>query len=224
METRGKCCGTCLWCYTEEDLKNDQYNDEELNTIQAGDCIMGMNDLHDTLPYCESYAPLPNLENTYVVYDETYLGPGYIIINEIDGEIQKFMKLYVSNKTGFPFYKIRAYTLDNRVCNKIKFNLSHYINKNLFKIIKELRAKLKNNKIISIDKLNGKNSFLEILVENDAALITLSKESNDKNYIDISIGNHLSSDYYEIINEFYEELSLLATSKDDNFSKTLKIS
>lgn len=225
MERRGKCCGTCLWCYTEED-ELETYEDEELNIITVGDCLMGMKNFHKNLPYCQSYDALPELETNYIIYDETYLGPGFFIVNEIDGEVQRFLKIYISNKEGEPFYKIRAYELTknpNEKSNKIRFNLSCYLNKDLFKIIKELKEKLNIQKIISIDKLHDKNSFIEINIENDAALLTVEKSNNENNFIDISIGNNYSSNYYEIINEFYEELFLLINDKKSNIIKNLKI-
>jgi len=105
-----KCCKNCFWSFTPEDEEYlEGYSEEDPNRPQAGDCVLGQ--MHNNDYYCEAHQYIDGMEEykTYIFYDKTYLGPGYFIIQKIDDEIIRFMKIYILKDNGFPEYSIRAY-------------------------------------------------------------------------------------------------------------------
>lgn len=53
-------------------------------------------------------------ETISVVYDDSYLGEGYFIVKEVDGEIKQWLKFYQSEEMGFPRFFIRGYETESR--------------------------------------------------------------------------------------------------------------
>ena len=232
METREKCCETCLWCYDENDIKNySPFGDEEIPEV--GECIMLMKKLHTGKPYCESYTAIPELEKNYVVYDDKYLGPGYFIINEIDGEIQKFIKIYISNNEGLPIYNIRAYE-KGRVDNpdssfsSINFDFSYNKDVKLQEAIYRLSQLINMKPIITINPSSkGKNQLLTKGNPKHSKIIISKDVWNGKevctDFIDIILGDNYTCEYYEAINDFYNDLSKISINKKETVSRILKI-
>gem|GEM_PF-5427214 len=65
---KGKCCATCVWCFTEDDeMDLEGYKEDDHIKPQAGDCVIGIDheknyvcEKHDYLDY---YKDLENENN-----------------------------------------------------------------------------------------------------------------------------------------------------------------
>lgn len=83
-----KCCGNCEWCITEEEelaqIKEKNYDEEDLNRPLTGDCSLGID--HGENYCCSQHNYMEKLTNIYVLYDENYFGPGYFIVTEYNKE------------------------------------------------------------------------------------------------------------------------------------------
>ena len=55
-------------------------------------------------------------EKNYLVYDNDMLIPGYVIINVIDGELKRFLKIYQINNEETSCLAIKAYEKDFSSC------------------------------------------------------------------------------------------------------------
>ena len=158
-------------------------------------------------------------EKNYVFYDESYLGPGYLIVNVKDGKMNKFLKIYETNSDGFPSFGIRAYSVDarensNDVFSSIEFtfrDIEDYDN-DLYRCFTHLNNDLSGKRVFSVDPVReGKNNF-KLDSNPRVTKITLLKDTYDgdqhpTDYIDILIGDQYTCKHYEEILKFYTSLS-----------------
>ena len=104
-----KRCTNCEWNISpvEEEIIREQRHIEGDSSRQKKG-IHG--NVHNNKFACEyhTYCGIDK-DNTYVLYDDKYLGPGYFIITEYNGEIIKFLKIYITNNNGIIGYSIRGY-------------------------------------------------------------------------------------------------------------------
>ena len=92
-----KSCNNCKWCLNSKD--------------KDGNCVIGSEPNENN--YCDNHRYIEGKINTYVLYDNKYLGPGYFIITEYDNDIVKFIKIYNNNYYGLPSYSIRGNEVDS---------------------------------------------------------------------------------------------------------------
>ena len=95
-----KCCGNCEWCITEEEelaqIKEKNYDEEDLNRPLTGDCSLGID--HGENYCCSQHNYMEKLTNIYVLYDENYFGPGYFIVTEYKRTAERGKKSYDHQK------------------------------------------------------------------------------------------------------------------------------
>ena len=101
----------------------------------------------------------------YVLYDDTYLGPGIFIINKENNKIVKFLKIYIMSNYGFPNYGLRVFSINNNDNLKQEYSVINFnftktddIKNNLYKIFYNLCIDLNGEKIETIDRFKqGQN-------------------------------------------------------------------
>lgn len=226
-----KCCKNCFWSFTEEDEKEvEGYNDDDPNKPQAGDCCLGRD--HGGAYYCSSHSFIDGMEEyeNYVIYDEEYFGPGYIIVSKLNDKIIKFLKIVKVGEGGFPQFYIRAYEKDSKDNPNDIFRdieIKAYEEEPLYSVIKTLDKNLNKNRVFTIDSYNqGKNN-----ISSNSGLynttITISKDiygvKNATDFIDVFIGDNDTCEYYYAIYTFYNDLSKIATKNKDDIKKLLLI-
>ena len=167
-------------------------------------------------------------EKNYVLYDDKYLGEGYFIINELNGMIRRFIKIYTINNDGFPYYCLRSFGLESKEEHNGEFTNAEFAFRNaedtdngLYDLFLEL-AKNVNGKIYSIDKHHdGKNNIWFSIGNNGIVRMIASRDiwngiQHPTDFIDIHIGDNYSCDNYEAINKFYNMLSHVSYNKANN--------
>lgn len=190
----------------------------------------------DTTPdnVCEVHTYIEGMEEykTYVMYDDSYLGSGYFIVSELDGEIVKFAKIYSSNCLGFPYYNVRAYekgSIDQYWQQFRNIKMSADTDEELFSVFSNLASALQGSRIKSIYPSNqGQNNISANQSEWDAT-ISFSKDVDGVKYatdfIDINIGDNITCEHYEAINNFYQSLAKSSTkqSNKEDIKKVLEL-
>ncbi len=134
----------------------------------------------------------------YVLYDDIYLGPGFLIVCEEKSKIIKFLKIYIMNDYGFPNYGIRAFSIfgkDNpdKEFTIVDFDFTDDTENNLYKIFHSLCIDLNGKKVETIDKFyQGRNSF-SLKEENNTVTLSIAKDvygvKDATDFIDINIGD-----------------------------------
>lgn len=151
---------------------------------------------------------------TYVIYDNSYLGAGYFIISELDGEIVKFAKIYTSSWAGFPYYNVRAFERDSfdqdwQQFRHIKITVNE--DDELFALFSNLASELHSSLIKSIDPSNQGQNNMSATQDEKSATISFSKDvysvKNSTGFIDINIGDDMICEQYEQISNFYKALA-----------------
>lgn len=193
-------------------------------------CIYGYKS--DVIPedMCPEHQFIDGLgnEKNYVLYDDTYLGEGYFIINEINNKIKRFIKIYTINNDGFPHYCLRAFGIESRDNPNSDYTNTEFVfrsledfDNGLYNVVLEL-AKNINGNITTIDEYyEGKNHISFILNHKGIIRMVISKDiwrgkQHPTDYIDINIGDNYTCVNYEVINKFYNMLSELSCNKTKN--------
>lgn len=191
-----------------------------------------------TIDSCEYHQYIEGLEEekNYLLYDESYLGPGYFIINKQDNQITKFIKIYTTNNDGFPHYNIRAFCPDAKdkpeaTFTNIEFTFRDFedYDNGLFNAFANLCKNINGN-IETIDsKQQGKNNIC--ITRNDRIIkVIFSKDiwhgkQHPTDFIDINLGDNYTCQNYEAINEFYNSLASITpnTAKEQDIKKILRL-
>ncbi len=176
---------------------------------------------------CEYHRYYPGMEEekNYIFYDESYLAPGYLIVNIKDGKMSKFLKVYNASENGFSLLGIRAYSADaqenpNEEFSSIDFSFRDLEDdeNGLFKLFSTLCSDLSGERIFAIDPFaQGKNN-LKVDSNLKVAKITLNKDTyhgiqHPCDYIDILMGDEYTCDDYDSIIKFWQGLSKICTKK-----------
>lgn len=164
-------------------------------------------------------------EKSYVLYDDKYLGEGYFIINELNGKIRRFIKIYTINNNGFPYYCLRAFGIESRDSSDNDYTNIEFVFRNeednengLYEVFLEL-AKNIDGKIYSIDEhYDGKNNIWFSIGNNGIVRMITSRDiwggiQHPTDFIDIHIGDIYTCNSYETMNKFYNMLSEITCSK-----------
>lgn len=209
------------------------------------DCNTGVESLYcreteyeiETLPnnVCEFHQFEEGYEDeyNYLLYDESYLGPGYFFIHETDGVIDKFFKIYISSTYGFPNYGIRAYSgnlncefVDEKFKN-IKFLIRSHEDFDIFYPFVQLNKYLKEN-LYSIDdvhhgennvSISRKSGIIEFVVSKD----NINGKQHPSKFIDINLGDYHTCKNYDAINGFYNSLASICknNAREEGINKIL---
>lgn len=227
-----RCCENC-------NFSSHFGNTLDLEELIAGDYTEGImceKSGADTTPLdvCKEHKYIEGSEEykNYILYDDQYLGPGYFIISELDNEIIKFMKLYISSKNSFPHYHAIAFEKDSidqewQPYRKIKFEFES--DDALFQIINDLNKSLNDSQIKSIDPYNqGKNKLYTSSDERTASLVFEKDVLGVKfatDFININIGDNFACNQYFEFDKFFHSLSIKCNEaiNEINIQKILKL-
>ncbi|MBE6154819.1 MAG: hypothetical protein E7163_04535 [Firmicutes bacterium] len=188
---------------------------------------------------CDEHQFIDGLSNekNYVLYDESYFGKGYFIIHTINGNIDKFLKIYITNDIGFPNYGIRAFSVNGKDKPEEEFNKIEFIfrsNEDFNNGLFEAFSKFSNNaskEIHTIDKIEQGRNNISVIANKHIVKITFSKDiyhgkQHSTDFIDINLGDNYSCENYEAIYALYNTLMKLchqtATKEDIKKILTLK--
>lgn len=179
---------------------------------------------------CESHRYIPGMEEdkNYVFYDESFLAPGYIIVNMSGEIVNKFFKIYTINQNGFPTFAISAFSKDFKENPEENFSSISFSfrdiedNENgLYEIFTKLCLELNNEKLYSIDLVNHGKNHLEMSYEVAVTTLKLSRDNyygdqfyND--YINIILGDDFTCKNYESFVRLFNELKERSIIKKEN--------
>ena len=111
-----RCCANCEWSISpelEDEIMEEQgYEEEDINRPKAGDCVLGMQ--HNDNFVCSEHLYSAGPLSTDIMYDEQYMGSGYLIITSYYDELVRFMKISGLGNHNFPVFKIRAFEKDSK--------------------------------------------------------------------------------------------------------------
>ena len=207
-----RCCGNCY---------NGHYNLSERGEELFCDETGFMEEEVEADFCCEYHRYYPGMEEekNYIFYDESYLGPGYLIVNIKDGKMSKFLKVYNASENESPLFGIRAYSTDakedpNEEFSSIDFSFRDIEDdrNGLFKLFIDLISNLSENRIFTIDSFSQGKNNIELDYNPKIAKITLNKDTyhgtqHPCNYIDVLIGDEYTCNDYDAIIKFWQRLS-----------------
>jgi len=186
---------------------------------------------------CGGIIMINSNEKNYALYDDKYLGEGYFIINEIDDKIIKFIKIYTINNKGFPHYCLRAFGVDAKDTSDSDYTNIEFVfmsmedfDNGLYNVFLELARSVRGN-ITTIDEhYEGKNNISFSLDDKGIVRMIVSKDiwrgkQHPTDFIDINVGDNYTCTNYEVINRFYNSLSVLCNNKTNtsDITKILKL-
>lgn len=166
---------------------------------------------------CRDIYPFMDDENQ-VIYDEEYLGPGIIIINEKP----QFLKMYYTGNTSdWPDYHITA--KDENVDqpeNEIReIRIETTKDEALYECLDKLYLSLKNRKQYSIDPSREGQNYFQIEKTSKGYDFVIAKDvygvKEATDFINIYIGDHITTnnDLGLAIMDFYSNLTNVAHGK-----------
>lgn len=153
----------------------------------------------------------------YVLYDDSYLGPDFLIICKEKDKIIKFLKIFIMTNYGFSNYGLRSFSIfgkDNpdQEYTIIDFNFTDTddVENNLYRIFHKLCIDLNGKKVETIDKFyQGRNNF-SLKEENHIVTLSIFKDvygvKDATDFVDINIGDETTCDNYQAIITFYNDL------------------
>lgn len=158
----------------------------------------------------------------YVLYDDTWLGPGFFIISKDENKIINFLKIFVMNNYNFPNYGLRAFSIFGRDNPNDEYTIIDFTftenntESNLYKIFYRLCTNLNGKKIETIDKFRQGKNWFSLKEENHIVTLSIAKDiygvKDATDFIDINIGDEITCDDYQSIAIFYSQL-LNSTAK-----------
>lgn len=226
-----RCCGNCEWSFSPEEeeaiLEEMGYEEDDPTRPRAGDCAIGQT--HDDNFYCPSHLYCDGTEETYLMYDENYMGQGYLIIQTVNDEITKFIKISSFGEGGFPTFSIRGYEeglKDNLDKPFTTISITVKREESLFVALNKLARNLKEEKMYSIDPYFQGKSNLMVKSDEDSVTIIINKDilgvRNSTDFIDITLGDEYSCKFYNELLLFYNALSSLPIKNtNDEYIKKL---
>ena len=176
---------------------------------------------------CEYHRYYPGLEEekNYLFYDESYLAPGYLIVNIKNGKMNKFLKICNVSENGFPLFDIRAYSSkikedSNEEFCKIAFTFRDLEDdeNGLYKCFTNLHYSLLGKGIFSLAPSSEGNSNFKLDSNLRVTTMTISKDifkgnQHPTDYIDILVGDETTCDNYQALLKFYQDLSAVCVNK-----------
>lgn len=173
----------------------------------------------------------------YVFYDESFIAPGYFILNTKNETVDKFLKFYNASSYSAPVFGIRAYSMNAKEnpddeFSSMDFSFSELKDdeKGLFNLFSELCSDLSGKRIFSMDShAQGKNN-LKLDSNAGVVKITLYKDTyhgiqHPCDFIDVLMGDEDTCNDYSSILKLWENLSGMdvETMSSDDVQKLLLI-
>lgn len=208
-----RCCGNCYnGHYNLSDRGEEIFCDEtgySEEWVSENEC-------------CEWHRFEPGYEDekNYIIYDETYLGPGFFIINKRGDAMFNYLKIFIMDNQGFPSYGLRAFSIYGKDKTDNEYTTINFTFRDieddengLYQVFEELCRSLNGTQIETIDKSNqGRNHFS---LKGNGKVVTLSiakdiygvKHATD--FIDINIGDDMTCTNYSAVTTFYNQLARL---------------
>ncbi len=223
-----RCCNNCTYSH--------YFNDSIGRSIVANSnegIRCDLNGFHtDFNERCKEHKYMKGCEEykTYVMYDNSYLSPGYFIISELDGEIVKFAKIYSStNSYQIPHYNVTVF--EKNSIDGVEYQYRDIVIKansgeKLFNVLNNLAIALRGSKVMSIDPANEGKNNLFAKKRNKEAILTFQKDvcgvRKATNFININIGDNMICRQYGPISNFYRDLAAICI-KEANIEDVQKI-
>ena len=209
-----RCCGNCEWSISpelEEQIMEEQsYDENDPNRPRAGDCCIGQE--HNDGFFCSHHIYVSGMEEykNYVLYDDEYMGPGYLIVSKIDG---------INSNVGFPGFFIRAYARGCKDNPNDKFR-SIFIDikkgEPLYDVVYKFGVSLARIVFSTENATQGKNHF-EVVFDTEGVSLCATKDvygvKSSTDFVDISIGDEYTCEKYPQFLEFYNNLSTISVGK-----------
>lgn len=217
-----RCCDNCIYGSYGLDCNDDD------KILYCG--VYGFESNVMPSDLCPEHQFIEGLSNekNYILYDDKYLGEGYFIINEVDGKIIKFIKIYTINNDGLAHYCLRSFGLESRDNPDSNYTNTEFVFRNtedfdngLYNCFLELARNINGN-ITTIDEhYEGKNNISFLLGNKGIIRVIISKDiwngkQHPTDFIDINIGDNYTCVNYESINKFYNMLSKISCNKSKN--------
>lgn len=197
---------------------------EQLYCGDDNDCLV--------TPYdsCDYHRFIEGMEDSFncVIYDESYLGKGYFIINIKDNKMTKFIKIYDRGFGGFPLLAIRAY--DPALLHEdpdedytfINFAFREHEDNELYKVMLNLFNRLpsQTDNVININE--------KLAIKKDGP-ISLSLEFKKDNYrdctdfLDFDLGDDYTCKYYDELLIFYRSLDKISYNPSLSNEECIKL-
>jgi len=150
------------------------------------------------------------------------MAPGYFIINELNGEIVKFIKIFITNNYGYPHYEVRAYEkgavdLDNQRFREIEISVDR--DEELHKIFTDFAKDLDGDDIMSMDPHYQGNNHLSMQYNGYSTTLYCFKDvygvKHATDFIDINLGDNYTCENWQELNNFYSDLKEHTNKKAD---------
>lgn len=221
-----RCCANCEWSISpmlEKHIMEEQgYDENDLNRPHAGDCVIGSN--HNGNFVCSSHLYCDGTEEINLMYDEKYMGTGYLLVNTVNDELERFIKISIFGD-GFPSFSIRGYEVGSKDNLDSEFrSMIITIDKSnfLYESLKILVNDLNGEFLYSIDSHNQGKNNIQFVDNGDSVSIILNKDimgvKDATKFIDITLGDRDTCKCYAQLLRFYNSLAYLpvhdATDKD----------
>ncbi len=172
-----------------------------------------------------------NFKNCFL-FDESYLGPGYFIISELNGVIVKYIKIYTSNNCDYPNYNIRAFEKGSvDVVDQQYRDIIIDIEKeeDLFEPLDELSFITNGEPILSMDPCEQGESQFRVDAKEDFVSLICSKDvlrtRHATDFIDINVGDDVTRRSYLAVHIFFQNLNNICNKKsnDEDIKRILKL-
>ena len=156
----------------------------------------------------------------YVFYDESYLAPGYFIINKNDrGEVEKFIKIYSKSENGFPEFAIRGYKKGLDEDCKPGIMVLEFRDKEedatfLYELLTDLCYEIDDKKIYSVDRALHNDNNMYLTNDGRVTRIIMIKDFlTPSDYFDLIIGDDYTCENFDAFLKLYNKLNLCVTKK-----------
>lgn len=171
------------------------------------------------------YYPGTEEERNHIFYDDSFIAPGYLIVNVKYGKVNKFLKFYNASQDGFPLLGVRAYSIDatenpNEDFSSIDFSFRDIEDdeNGLYNLFYELCNNLSGERIFAIDSFAQGRNNLKLDSNTKVTIITLYKDTyhgmqHPCDFIDILMGDEYTCDDFDSIFKFWSGLSKICTKK-----------
>jgi len=170
---------------------------------------------------CESnFSQEIGKDDIFVLYDDKYFGPGYLIVSKLGDEIIKFIKISTYGEGGFPNIVIRGYEKGKVDIPDVPFrNISIDVQKEstLYDVFYNLANSIGNKKIYSSNPTEQGTNHMYVVETSSKVSLNLVKDVYGvkcaTDFVDIFIGDYYSCEEYLHILEFYKNLSTISLGK-----------
>ena len=156
---------------------------------------------------------MANNETINNFYDESYFGPGVVILSS-EGATNRLLKISSYGELGFPKFSVRAYEdgkRDDAACDFTTINFVIEKGSELYDIFFLFSKTLNGDKLYSCDPIYQGKSYFEVKENKNNIVLSVNKDvygvKNSSDYIDITLGDNDSCKHYEALWHCYNQLA-----------------